>query len=92
MDHPTGFHTLGQVCDLTGLCRSTIYRLRLNGQFVEARRLSGGRIGFWKPAVQAWQARRAEAREAAGLRPVMGAGRPPRNGRTAPARRSRWPA
>lgn len=72
MDHPTGFYTLDQVCVLTRLCRSTIYRLRLNGQFVAARRLSGGRIGFWKPAVHAWQARRAEADEAAGLRPLTG--------------------
>jgi len=89
MNHPTGYYTLGQVCALTGLCRSTIYRLRLNGQFVAAQPLSSGRIGFWKPSVRAWQACRAEADEAAGLRPVMGGGRPPRNGRRGPARRSR---
>jgi predicted DNA-binding transcriptional regulator AlpA len=91
MDRPTGFLTLGQVCNLTGLCRSTIYRLRLNGQFVAAQPLSRGRIGFWKPDVGAWQACRAEAEEAAGLRPVTDGGRRPRNGRRAPARRSRAP-
>lgn len=92
MDHPTGFYTLGQVCRLTRLCRSTIYRLRLNGQFVAAQELSSGRIGFWKPSVHAWLACRAEADEAAGLRPLTGGGRPFRNGRGAPSRRSRVPA
>lgn len=89
MDHPTGFYTLNQVCELTTLSRSTIYRLRLSGQFVEAQQLSSGRIGFWKPAVHAWKARRAEADAADGLRPVKGGGPPFRDRRRAPARRSR---
>lgn len=89
MDHPTGFYTLGQVCKLTGLCRSTIYRMRLNGRFVEAKELSGGRIGFWKPSIHAWLARTPETDESIGLRPLTGQGPHSRSGREAPARHSR---
>jgi excisionase family DNA binding protein len=57
-----GMYTLRQVCELTSLSRSTIYRLRDEGVFVAAKRLSNGRIGFPIAEVHRWLAERSSDR------------------------------
>ena len=49
---------------MTGLGRSTIYRMEAVGQFPQRIKLGLRAVGWMESEVQAWLAMRAEAREA----------------------------
>ncbi|WP_423340585.1 helix-turn-helix transcriptional regulator [Rhizobium sp. HT1-10] len=58
MLNANGIYTLRQVCELTSLSKSTIFRLRKDGKFVAAVRLTNGRIGFPIAEIHRWLAAR----------------------------------
>ena len=43
-----------QVCDLTGLSYSTIYRLEREGEFPQRRRLGPNTVGWLASEVETW--------------------------------------
>ena len=58
-----------EVIERTGLCRSTIWKLRQAGDFPPARRIVGRVVGFAEADVEAWlRARPVEHGEAGGAR------------------------
>jgi prophage regulatory protein len=56
---------LPAVCRMTGLGRSTIYRMEAVGQFPQRIKLGLRAVGWMESEVQVWLAMRAKAREAA---------------------------
>jgi prophage regulatory protein len=55
---------LPAVCRMTGLGRSTIYRMEALGQFPQRFKLGLRAVGWMESEVQAWLTMRANAREA----------------------------
>ena len=55
---------LPAVCRMTGLGRSTIYRMEAVGQFPQRIKLGLRAVGWMESEVQAWLTMRATAREA----------------------------
>ncbi|WP_334543979.1 helix-turn-helix transcriptional regulator [Rhizobium leguminosarum] len=62
MEHPTGYVTVAEVCEILTIHRSTLSRMRKRGEFVGAVDLTSGRIGFPIPEFKAWKVKREEAR------------------------------
>jgi prophage regulatory protein len=56
---------LPAVCRMTGLGRSTIYRMEAVGQFPQRLKLGLRAVGWMESEVQVWLTMRAKAREAA---------------------------
>jgi prophage regulatory protein len=56
---------LPAVCRMTGLGRSTIYRMEALGRFPQRFKLGLRAVGWMESEVQAWLTMRAKAREAA---------------------------
>lgn len=51
-----------RVRDLTGLSRSTVWRLQQAGEFPDPIRLSSNRVGWWESELTAWKAIQANRR------------------------------
>lgn len=68
------FLRIGQVMQLTGLSRMTIYRLELAGEFPKRRRLSKNSVAWLDTDIAQW----AESRPVSRLRGATGT--PPRSG------------
>jgi len=68
------FLRIGQVMQLTGLSRMTIYRLELAGEFPKRRQLSKNSVAWLDTDIAQW----AESRPVSRLRGTAGA--PPRSG------------
>ena len=68
------FLRIGQVMQLTGLSRMTIYRLELAGEFPKRRQLSKNSVAWLDTDIAQW----AESRPVSRLRGSAGA--PPRSG------------
>ena len=68
------FLRIGQVMQLTGLSRMTIYRLELAGEFPKRRQLSKNSVAWLDTDIAQW----AESRPVSRLRETAGA--PPRSG------------
>ena len=68
------FLRIGQVMQLTGLSRMTIYRLELAGEFPKRRRLSKNSVAWLDTDIAQW----AETRPISRLRATPGT--PPRSG------------
>ncbi|WP_168341171.1 helix-turn-helix transcriptional regulator [Rhizobium laguerreae] len=62
MEFSTGYLTVAQVCAILTIDRSTLYRMRKDGEFIEAVDITGGRIGFPIPEFSAWKLKREQAR------------------------------
>jgi prophage regulatory protein len=58
------FLRIGQVMQLSGLSRRTIYRLEIAGQFPRRRQLSGNSVAWLESEIETW----ARARPTAQLR------------------------
>ena len=68
------FLRIGQVMQLTGLSRMTIYRLELAGEFPNRRQISKNSVAWLDTDIAQW----AESRPVSRLRGIVGA--PPRSG------------
>jgi len=68
------FLRVGQVMQLTGLSRMTIYRLELAGEFPKRRQLSKNSVAWFDSDITQW----AESRPVSRLRGTAGA--PPHSG------------
>lgn len=53
-----GYYTLREVCKLTTLSATTIWRLRKAEEFPAPDRLTSGRIGWRKTVIHLWMANR----------------------------------
>jgi predicted DNA-binding transcriptional regulator AlpA len=60
-----GFYTLREVIALTSLSGTTIWRATRDGEFPRSAKLTRGRVGFPKAAVDAWIAEKTAASAAA---------------------------
>jgi predicted DNA-binding transcriptional regulator AlpA len=56
-----GFYTLREVIALTSLSATTIWRATRDGEFPRSTKLTKGRVGFPKAAVDAWIAEKTAA-------------------------------
>lgn len=54
-----GYYTLREVCKLTTLSATTIWRLRRADKFPAPERLTSGRIGWLKTVIHLWMANRS---------------------------------
>lgn len=60
ISNPHGVYSHREVCELTTLCRQTIYRLRKKGLFPEPAKLTDGRKVWSKLVIHRWLASRLE--------------------------------